>query len=578
MTERIINSTSAPSGIATQVDNHTRVNWMIADGLNTLFTLPVEGGESIDVDYLSESGRTNVVTVGSTLAFGKFGLTLDVPTLTIPGPNHSVNVSTDLGTPENMPTVDIVNTLNYVNILPTVDSSNNLRHRLVRLQDSKINPPADFRYLPTSNFRITNELIGFTSDFVQPIDFESLVTPLSPVDTGSSTPWGRPTPTDSTQIIRWGYSLNAFIVSGGTNTIYPVDPDAVDPPDPEPELPEVIRVVNIINMVSLPDRTPIEFSNLTIATDLDSIAWVVNFDVHTDAARALVRPTVTSVKKIEVTINTEVFVFFVGRTSLGTAVQQDGAVARVTRCVGWSNSKLLTYPYAARRSRTESSSATPAGILNNELIGTGFTATWSSPSWTLPANVFSYSDKAPLAAIIELAESVGGVIIPHMSAESFEVQPYYTISPWNWNAGNATKVVTESRFFTIDTNWIPAESPDSIFVYGEDSGVAVKAVRAGTAGVKTLPTVVDKHITDTIAGTERGRIEVARNGFKEIVPATTYLDEDGIIMPKTIMSVTEGTGDDAVTWFGMVIGVSIGINRNGNAITQALQIERHYFG
>ena len=49
------------------------------------------------------------------------------------------------------------------------------------------------------------------------------------------------------------------------------------------------------------------------------------------------------------------------------------------------------------------------------------------------ANVFSYFDKAPLAAIAELAESVGAVVKPDRTGKSFSVVPRYSVSPCGSN-------------------------------------------------------------------------------------------------------------------------------------------------
>ncbi len=88
-----------------------------------------------------------------------------------------------------------------------------------------------------------------------------------------------------------------------------------------------------------------------------------------------------------------------------------------------------------------------------------------------------------------------------------------------------------------------------------------------------MPDVVDKHITDTIAGTERGRIEVAKAGHKEIIPVTTYVDENGIIMPFELLEINEAGGG---SWRGMVVKTAISYARLGNALVQSLDIERHY--
>jgi len=333
--------------------------------------------------------------------------------------------------------------------------------------------------------------------------------------------------------------------------------------------------VNIVNIVKLPERTPIEFVDFTLATDLDSIAWTVNFTIASQTSLDILKPVGLTTVEVEININGELFVCFIGRTATSLSVDDSGMKKNSWKCVGWSKTKLLSHPYTRKRSFTETSDSTPAGLINDELSGTSFTASWNSVNWTIPANVYSYLEKAPLAAIAELAESVGAVIIPDPTNNSFTVEKYYPTSPWNWAITAPDFNLSETEFYTINTEWLPKESPDSIFVYGEETGgAAVKCVKTGTAGVLTLPTVINKYITDTVAGTERGRIEVAKNGYKEIIPVTTYVDPvDGIIKPRSLLEITTSAGE---TWKGMVIGTSINIKRQGTAVIQSLNIERHY--
>lgn len=98
-------------------------------------------------------------------------------------------------------------------------------------------------------------------------------------------------------------------------------------------------------------------------------------------------------------------------------------------------------------------------------------------------------------------------------------------------------------------------------------------MKNGKAGTLTLPTIIDRHMTDTIAATERGRIEVAKAGFKEIIPVTTYVDQNGIIMPLELLHINDMGGG---SWRGLVTSTTITYQRLGSALIQRLNIERHY--
>jgi hypothetical protein len=199
-------------------------------------------------------------------------------------------------------------------LIPWVDLDYSCNHHTVRLLSDKPTPPSEFKYTPTTNFEIGSELIGFTTNFIKPIDFDKLVTPLSPVDGGSGNlPWvGLNELITLDKSINYGYSINAFVISGGTNASYPVDEDAlVQPPIDPPSVGEVIHIVNIVNVVVLPSRTPIIFTNLVLSIDLNSVAWTAKFDIADLASLALIKPSGASRKEVEININGDLFNVFI---------------------------------------------------------------------------------------------------------------------------------------------------------------------------------------------------------------------------------------------------------------------------
>lgn len=547
------------------------------DSVSNLPVTPFSGENRLDVNSNLPSGRLSTNSHITAFVVGNNLKNTDTTYTTVSSGLFPIDVSLNYDKPNNLYPLDTGYTSLHSNILPFIDKCWDFEYRTVNRFFNKPIPPADNKYLPSTDFSIGDEVIGFTGDFSEPLDFDKIKTVLSPVDNLSSKLWDRTKNVDVEKSLKYGYSINNFLVGGDTRNGYLIDEDATEPPEPpvDPTVTgEVINIVNIINVVTLPERTPIEFTNFTLARDLDSVAWVVNFDIATAASLALVKPVGLNTKELEIDINGQKFNVFIGRTSTSASVDDKGKVTRRIKCTGWSNSKLLSFPYHPKRSYTETSSSTPSGILSTELASAGFTGTWSSVSWTIPANLYSYFDKAPLAAIADLASAVGAVIVPDNDGKGITVKPRYPISPWGWDTATVDYTLAESQFFTMDTDWVPQESPDSIYVYGEEnSGVAVKCVKSGTAGLVTLPTVVNKYITDTVAGTERGRIEVCKAGFKEIIPVSTYVDGNGIIEPQSLIEVIDLVGG---TWRGMVISTSLNIKRNGNAIVQSLQIERYY--
>lgn len=379
-------------------------------------------------------------------------------------------------------------------------------------------------------------------------------------------------PQDIDQTLRWGYGLNNFIVGGSTNIPSNPEDGLVEPPDGEIIEHinyEVYRVVNIVNIKVAGTNNTIQFDNFSIQTDIESFAWTVTFDVLDKASFELIRPVGRTLKTIDIEINNETFTLVVAK---GSIQRRQGKV--VYRCSGWSRTKLLADPYAAKRSYKDTQARTAAQIVDMELTGTGFNYTWSTVDWQVPVGVHSYQDKTPLGAIIALAESVGAVIVPHPSLLQFDIRPHYPVSPWQWDSAGLNRSMNELQFFEISNDPVPKPNPDGVYVYGEDNnGVGVKAVRSGKPGTALLPDVVNKYITDNVAGQERGRVEVSKNCFIDRYTMTTYVDENGIIKPHELVRFTDTDGG---TWRGMVLSVKVDCNRVGTALIQTIQVARFY--
>ena len=94
--------------------------------------------------------------------------------------------------------------------------------------------------------------------------------------------------------------------------------------------------------------------------------------------------------------------------------------------------------------------------------------------------------------------------------------------------------------------------------------------RQGTAGDVPVGTVVEPLVTDVTAGTERGRVEIARTGDRiEQGLAMPVLAPVGVLLPGTLLRTT---GE----WTGLVTGVGITVQRGAEAldVQQQISVER----
>lgn len=398
---------------------------------------------------------------------------------------------------------------------------------------------------------------------------------LQPTEVHYSTFAGKAvTEITTTQILRWGYGANNFLIGGVWKEGFKTEP----PEPPEPPIIHVdygvFRIVNIVNVFTYPDNVPLNFESLAISFDVDSFCWSVNFSVSTETDYNLIKPIGGVLREIMVSVNGTQFKFFIGR--INRRVSADASSGRVSKsfnCQGWSNLKRLAHPYAGKSSYTDTSETTGAQAVIEIANTYGITVDWQTVDWNIPANVHSYQDQTPLGAILQVVKAVGGVIIPDKLGEAFTVKPRFPVSPWQWLSLQTfpDRLMAESQFFSIDNDTVPKENPDSIYVMGQSVGV--KAVRSGKPGNQPLPDIIDKYITTVPVAQERARNEIAANSFIEVIPMETYVDGNGLIEPLDLIEFTDFSGGK---WRGLVLSVTISIQRVGTGIVQSITVGRFH--
>ena len=523
MPELIISGFSTSSGIATEVDKIQVTKWEPATALFSLNSLPVKAlDKAVDLNNSISFGTTTAISTSTKLITDVFNIT-----------NNTINTK-----PTSL--IEIDTNINCVN-------SNQLQA---------------VGYIAQSN----NQYILQFIDVSCHLKYD----PLTTIEQTTKTPWnGLGELIRLNKKINYGYSVNKFLVGGGSRVIYPVDEEALDPPDPNEPI-KVIKIVNDVSIVTLPARTALNFDSINLGRQIDSFAWSADITLLDQASFDLVKPTASTTVEIEISINGTVWNMFVSR---GSKAQQFGSESFTVKA--FSKSALLQDVYTGKISVTNNSASTPATLINDLITSYGFTSVWDLiPSWTIPQYQFSVQNKSPIEAVATIANSIGAVIEPDLLTNTITIKPWCETNPWQWNGLTGLPSIDANLSYQVSEDYSPQAQANAIYVTGQENGVATKCVISGTAGDVLLPSVSDKLITDTIAAQERGRIELAKSGHKENVPLTTYIDEaETLLMPGDMITVNNV---QATAWNGMVTETSITVANEGLEVYQTLTVLRHY--
>lgn len=445
---------------------------------------------------------------------------------------------------------------------------------LWRLEDHR-QPPL---YFPNAN--LTFDTPATAASLQQPVVLEFGYVypnrPAQPKESSMRLPFGDALHRDIERLrLPWG-------PSGSRDTsIGIVYPDYPGPIDPEPPEPPPIRAtyifMNTVNVVRLPDRTPIDMTQLSLGLDADSWAWTLRGEV-TPASLALIEPTAAGTVDIEVEINGWTWVFMIERYRQ----RRQFANQRYT-VEGVSRTQLLASPYAPLRAKLMSSDIGAKQAAQEELLNTGFTLNWdtlpgaTTPDWIIPGGVFAYQDKTPLQAIKWITDTAGAILLPSPNADELTVQPRYKVPPWQLSSATVDAIIPAAMVTDLSLDWQPRTLFNGVYVSGVSHGVGVDVARSGTPGDVPAPDVYEDLLVATEVNTERGRQVIADSGNQALVGFTLPIPESlgapGVVMPGMIIEFVEG----GASWRGYAISTNITAPRSGNvAVTQQLTIVRHY--
>lgn len=347
---------------------------------------------------------------------------------------------------------------------------------------------------------------------------------------------------------------------------------------------KTIFIMNEISLKRVSDDAEIEILSANVSIDKNSWCWAFSGAIpKTELAN--VRPGNSGPVEVELSVNGFQWRFIVESYSENKQFANTAVTIQ-----GRSATALLDAPYAPVRSYTEISSSYARTLADNELARNGevsdFTINWQiidELGWLVPANVFTYVNLTPVAAIKAIAESVGGYVNSDPVTRTLHIRPEYAFPVWQIAGQTPDKTINYDFVTSEALKWSAKPDYDKVFVSGENNGVLAPVRKAGTAGSNEAPMVVHQLITDGAAARQRGIVELSRGGKQADITIELPLIADvGLCLPSEIVDFEvpcDGACTDGLEpWRGMVTGVAIAAtNSNGKiTVTQTVDLERRY--
>lgn len=338
-------------------------------------------------------------------------------------------------------------------------------------------------------------------------------------------------------------------------------------------------VINDVSVVRLPDRTPISVESLSISGNVGAWGYSVEMTLADVAHLALLKPAANGNRReVEVAINGYVWTFLI--EDYGHRREWGKSGASVT---GRSRTALLASPYAPARAAVNTELRTVAQLADAELADTGYSVSYATVDWAVPAGCWYYDGATPLDALGQLAEASGAVVISHPANKALSIRPRYPASPWDWPDTTPDHTLQDDIILAEAGQVRSAPDYNAVVVTGELAGQGIigRIVRAGSAGDLYAPQATHPLIVDAAAAAERGRNILGDRGAQEDVEISVPLFAQplaagtiGRVLPLDLVEVQAADG----AWQGLCTAARWDVRRTGDALVveQALTLERHY--
>jgi hypothetical protein len=331
-------------------------------------------------------------------------------------------------------------------------------------------------------------------------------------------------------------------------------------------------LLHTVKVTRLSDMANVPALSASLQFDIESWAWGVSLNLKGPQAMALLEPANGEPRQVRI----EVDGIYVTALIEEWGEQRQFGETTYTAS-GRSTLALLAQPFAPIRSYLETNQQTAAQLIDHELLNTGWSASYHADlaqlfttDWLIPGGVWSYQNKAPIDAIVQVAKAAGARAFADRTANLVHIAPRYPVSPWNWATVTPDKAIPMSLARSVSTQLTPQPNYNHVYVSGQAQGVIVSATRQGTAGDTPAPMVADSLVTYVNAGRECARNLLANTGRQARVTLDLPLNDlTGLIEPGQLVEVA-----DATAWRGLV--TSINVQAEHGAVSQQVEIERHY--
>lgn len=328
-------------------------------------------------------------------------------------------------------------------------------------------------------------------------------------------------------------------------------------------------VINSVSLVRLPSGVDLPAYAFSMTLDADSWTWSWSATLDKSAAPHVVREPGGAPVELQALVNGQPYRFMIDR--VGRSRQFPGERVTVS---GRGLAAELDAPWAPVMTFGNQAERTAQQLMSDVLtvngVSIGWAVDWGIQDWLVPAGAWQMQG-VYIAALNDIAGSVGAYVQPHPTDRVLRVLPRYPAAPWEWGDLTPDLQLPAAAVQLEGTEWVRKPAYNGVFVGGVSAGVFGPVTRAGSDGSLLAPQVTHALITHPVAHLQRGLAVLSDTGDQTNVQLTLQvLPETGIIMPGTLLEYVSHDGPAV----GIVRGTSVSWARP--RMRQTIGVETHH--
>ena len=203
---------------------------------------------------------------------------------------------------------------------------------------------------------------------------------------------------------------------------------------------------------------------------------------------------------------------------------------------------------------------------------------WTMVDWLIPGDVYSLTDKTPIAVLQELAQTAGGFVESDRARPVVRFKPKWKKAAWEVSDAPADVSVPVSVIFGISGQRNVSERANGVYVWpSHNKGKGADVYRNGSNREPRASALTNALYTDQPVLLAAGIAALSETGVhKRETVSLPVSDKYAIPMANLgeIWQINEPSG----SWQGMVVGVSVEVKIENDTpvVTQNVTIDRYF--